>query len=372
MERTRLPAFGGALLAVLVTALACGGGGGTSASFTGMGEGSGGLPIIARAISSDASTVVGGSGFVGDLGFHWFHGEMEPLQDFDGGEVRTWAEGISGDSRSIVGSGEYELGKTQAFLHIKQQGRQSTSFREDRFIGLGFLPGGDSSAAKAASNDGIVIVGQSESEAGPQAFRYTPSGKMVGLGFLPGGSAFSAAYALSTDGKVVVGESDSAQGVEAFIWNRTDKMVSLGTLSSTPHDVARAVSADGLIVAGGLATESSGENREAFIWTQVAGFQTLGDLPGGAFDSIAYALSADGTIAVGRSSTGANQHEAFIWDATQGMRNLRSFLAEEHGLDLEGWRLESAVAISADGQTIVGTGTNPEGKEESWIAVLQQ
>ena len=53
-----------------------------------------------------------------------------------------------------------------------------------------------------------------------------------------------------------------------------------------------------------------------------------------------------------------------------GMRNLRSVLMEEFGLDLEGWRLESAVAISADGQTIAGNGTNPAGQAEGWIAVV--
>ena len=147
-------------------------------------------------------------------------------------------------------------------------------------------------------------------------------------------------------------------------------MVSLGTMSSTPHDVARAVSADGLVVAGGLVTESSGEGREAFLWTQGAGFRTLGDLLGGVFDSIVNALSADGKVAVGSSSTGNDQQEAFIWDEVLGMRNLRSVLMEEFGLDLGGWRLESAVAISADGQTIVGTGTNPAGQAESWIAMV--
>ena len=374
---TRLPAIGGVLLAVLATTLACGGDGDSAgASFTGMGEAPGGFPSIARGISDNGVRVVGGSGEVGDQGFRWFSGtgtmtSIGSGENFPGGEVRNLPAGANGDGKATVGASEYETGKMQAYLYlIPGTPGDVSSFDDPRFQRLGFLPDGTVSIATAVSDDIEVVVGYGEYTSGTQAFRYTPAGKMVGLGFLPGESAFSAAYALSSEGKVIVGESDSAQGVEAFIWNRTDKMVSLGTMSSTPHDVARAVSADGLIVAGGLATESSGEGREAFLWTQGAGFRTLGDLPGGAFDGVVNALSADGKVAVGSSSTGADQLEAFIWDATLGMRNLRSVLVEEFGLDLEGWRLESAVAVSADGQTIAGTGINPAGQAEGWIAMV--
>jgi hypothetical protein len=53
------------------------------------------------------------------------------------------------------------------------------------------------------------------------------------------------------------------------------------------------------------------------------------------------------------------------------MVNLRSFLVSQ-GLDLAGWTLTSAEGISADGLTIVGTGVNPAGNQEAWMATIPE
>jgi len=50
-------------------------------------------------------------------------------------------------------------------------------------------------------------------------------------------------------------------------------------------------------------------------------FLPLGDLPGGTFSSEATGVSGDGSIVVGRG-TSASGPEAFVWDATNGMRGL--------------------------------------------------
>jgi uncharacterized membrane protein len=97
--------------------------------------------------------------------------------------------------------------------------------------------------------------------------------------------------------------------------------------------------------------------------------QPLGDLPGGAVASRAYDVSSDGASVVGIGQT-AKGEEAFIWDAEGGMRNLRSVLVETYGLDLTGWTLLAATAVSADGSAIAGTGTNPDGHREAWLAAL--
>lgn len=94
----------------------------------------------------------------------------------------------------------------------------------------------------------------------------------------------------------------------------------------------------------------------------------LGDLPGGFFSSQAFGASADGSIVVGFSNSAAGD-EAFIWDAAFGMRSLRDVLTAQ-GDDLAGWRLTQAFAISADGTTIVGSGLNPSGQTEAWVAHL--
>jgi hypothetical protein len=97
----------------------------------------------------------------------------------------------------------------------------------------------------------------------------------------------------------------------------------------------------------------------------------LGDLPGGGFSSVAQAASADGSVVVGDSYS-ASGDEAFIWDATSGMRNLREMLATDFGLGaaLTGWTLQVAVDVSGDGLTIAGFGLNPSGGLEAWVADL--
>lgn len=39
---------------------------------------------------------------------------------------------------------------------------------------------------------------------------------------------------------------------------------------------------------------------------------------------------------------------------------------------MEGWDLKQAIAISADGLTVVGWGYAPDGGEEAWLAYLGQ
>ena len=95
----------------------------------------------------------------------------------------------------------------------------------------------------------------------------------------------------------------------------------------------------------------------------------LGDLPGGAFSSVACGVSSDGSVVVGWSRTAAG-NTAFIWDATRGMRDLRFVLADDFNVDPNGWVLETARGISADGSMIIGQGKNPAGDTEAWLVDL--
>mgnify|MGYP001804846547 FL=1 len=88
---------------------------------------------------------------------------------------------------------------------------------------------------------------------------------------------------------------------------------------------------------------------------------------GAFFYSFAFYVSADGLTIVGESSS-ANDRDAFIWDSENGMRALQEVLTDDYDLDLTGWSLSAANAISDDGLTIVGRGRNPQGNTEAWIA----
>lgn len=151
-------------------------------------------------------------------------------------------------------------------------------------------------------------------------------------------------------------------------------MVSLGDLPEGNFgSVANDVSADGNVIVG---QANSANGPEAFRWTEAEGMVGLGDLPGVRFSSEALAVSADGSIIVGQSFSGNGPGEAFIWDSMHGIRSLQTVLETELGFsaDLAGWALYTAMGISDDGLTIVGTGENPlelgTYNYEGWVARL--
>jgi uncharacterized membrane protein len=96
----------------------------------------------------------------------------------------------------------------------------------------------------------------------------------------------------------------------------------------------------------------------------------LGDLAGGGFTSVANAVSGDGSVIVGYGNS-ASGVEAFIWDETNGMRELDQVLINL-GVDLTGWSLYEALGISADGTRIVGYGNHTGFGQEAWIAIIPE
>jgi hypothetical protein len=57
-----------------------------------------------------------------------------------------------------------------------------------------------------------------------------------------------------------------------------------------------------------------------------------------------------------------------LWDEDLGILRFQSVLEDRYGLDLGDWTLHSANAISGDGLTLAGYGTNPSGLREAWVA----
>ena len=342
-----------------------------TASFTGIGDLPGGpFMSYAMAVSADGAVVVGiGSGtpeqpeLVGESvpeAFRWTRAEgmvgLGRLPD----NPFTAACDISADGSVIVGFSDDE-----AFRWTQAEG----------MVGLGDLPGGRfRSQADAISADGSVIVGTGSSEANYQeAFRWTQSEGMMGLGSpadFPIRDRFtSRAVAISADGSVIVGSVSphdyNPLGVperQAFRWTRTNGMSLLSDPTDQAISMATDVSADGSVVVGRRAT-TFGE--EVFQWTQAEGIVSIDERPGFA------SISANGLIVIGDHLDEATADtSALIWDATHGMRSLQTVFTDEFGLDLTGWRLGTATGISDDGLTIVGTGINPDGNFEGWVADL--
>lgn len=334
-------------------------------SFLGLGDLPGGTyGSAAKGVSIDGTVVTGwSSGWVGTEAFVWSSREgLRPIGTLDESNGVNFSVGY-GVSRTgqVVGQTSSPDGSL-GFLWTNTTG----------MVSLGDLPGGRlGSAATGISDDGDTIVGAATSSSISllnEAFRWTPSTGMVGLGTLPGGTQSSAAD-VSKDGMVVVGVSGSDNGTLAFRWTAWTGMVALGDLpGGSVFSSASAVSADGVYVVG-ESRSAAGPQGEAFLWSQAGGMIGLGDLSGGAFKSRAFDVSSDGRIVVGQATSAAGD-EAFVWDPVHGMRSLRSVLVAS-GVDLTGWRLTSATAMSADGLTIVGEGVGPRGPE-AWIATIPE
>jgi probable HAF family extracellular repeat protein len=189
---------------------------------------------------------------------------------------------------------------------------------------------------------------------------------MVSLGALHGSAFYGSANDVSADGSVIVGWSNIFRR-EAFRWTESGGMVGLGALpGDDSSSYANGVSADGSVIVG---SSSSVNGSEAFRWTESSGIVSLGALPADASYGYANGVSADGSVIVGSSSS-VNGNEAFRWTQETGMVSLKETLIGA-GLDVSGWTLSSANAISADGFTIVGNGINPSGQTEAWVADLE-
>jgi probable HAF family extracellular repeat protein len=320
----------------------------------------------ATGVSADGRFVVGRS-YLSNLSQAYrrmLGGEMIGLGTFPSPYPSSGASAVSADGAFVVGSSNVNNEYVEAFRWTQNTG----------LVGLGDLPGGIvQSFPFGISADGSVVVGFSASANGREAFRWTQAGGIFGLGDLPQNDFYSEAYGVSADGAVVVGYSRSASGPEAFRWTEAGGMVGLGAPDQNQFESrASAVSADGSVVVGYAFYPFSQQTGrfQPFRWTQAGGMVQLGDLPNGVLtiQVPAVFVSADGAVVVG---TGYPR-DPFIWDATNGIRNLRDVLVSR-GLDLTGWTLTAATGISADGLTIVGNGVHAGfGTSEGWVARLAE
>lgn len=293
-----------------------------------------------------------------------FKGGTEFLGDLPGGAVYAEATAAGSHGNMIVGLSESDIG-IQGFAWTREWGMQVlTETHMPMFC----------SAAFDVSEDGRVIVGQAYNcgcATDGKAFRYTFD---TGFEFLDGGtdSVLTVrplkALGVSKDGTVIVGEGVSGRGYEAFMWTEEMGAQTLGDIPGGPYfSVANAVSADGMTIVG---QSWSGEGLEAFRYDVrgILGMQGLGDLPDGMFQSNALAVCGDGSVIVGIGST-MEGDAAFIWTPQDGMRFLSDVL-RENGIDLTGWELKGATGVCNAGRTIVGYGISPFGQTDLFAVRL--
>lgn len=328
--------------------------GASAQTITGIGHLPGELTTRVLAMSADGSTVVGEAATrAPDYGvghaFRWTRASgMQDLGGPPGGY--SAALGVNADGSVVVGYGG--SGGPYAFRWTSATGIQD----------LGVFPGGTNSFAEGVSADGSVVVGYSyEGPTELRAFRWTSADGMQELAGLPGATS-SAAYDVSSDGSVIVGDS----GGHVVRWTTAGAIEDLGLLPNP--GVPSAISADGSTIVGGRVGGLGIWPVHAFRWTNNGGIEELVEPPG-TLDSYATAVNRDGSMIVG-ACLGDVWSIAVLWDATLGLVDLHTYLADR-GIDLGTWELLEASGISHDGLTIAGLGFGDSSRhEEGWIATL--
>lgn len=245
-------------------------------------------------------------------------------------------------------------------------------------LDLGFLPGGQRSGATGVNGDGSTVVGWSEGGGGQnRAFRWTASGGMENLGTL--GDRSSGAVAISADGTKIGGNTHNGVFTTSrpFRWTAIGGMQDLGLLQGGSFASAFRMSADGSAITGFADFHEVGGSREygIFRWSESLGMEFLGAL-GLPFaertETQPNAISASGEVIVGSALDaesgpgGFGRYAAVYWTRATGLVDLNTYLPTL-GLDLGGYTLRSADAISADGSIIVGSGFAPDGSFTSWM-----
>lgn len=220
---------------------------------------------------------------------------------------------------------------------------ESPSFRwtraTGRFTDLALI------VVNALSSDGSTLAGGGVFQPG-RAFRWTEA---AGLQSLLNGDpvAPSTATAVSDDGSVIVGTlatpTNPGHDYRAFRWTPSGVTI-LEPPAGFAWTEAAGVSGDGATVVGTVGNDA---RLEAFRWTPARGIELLGTLPG-AKNSRATTISADGRVILGTSD-----ERAFRWTAAGGMVALAPDVEFE------------PVATSADGSIVAG---NIDGQPYRWDA----
>lgn len=312
----------------------------------------------ATAVSADGATVVG---YVetesGDRhAFRWTSTDaMLELGGASDGRIFAYPNDVSADGSTIVGALNAPGGGASAAIWRAGGGVSALDA-----AGSGFVTG----LATAVSADGAVVAGNGVRTLATggqrsEAFVWSaPEGtRTLGvLGTSPSSQSF--ASDVSADGSTIVGSSGANFDFSAFAWTEPDGMHAL--LGSDAYSSASAISADGRYILGTTATG-------AFRWSDTTGLIDLGDF-------VPSAISDDGSIIVGtaRDFSELGQTCAVIWDGVHGIRPLYDALQSDYGLDVNGWTLNEALDVSANGTVIVGSGINPAGHTEAFVAVIPE
>lgn len=311
------------------------------------------------AISADGSVVAANVG--GEI-FRWT--ADQGFVDLAAGDFLNSSIGISADGSTIAATIVGPDGLTNP-----GRWKQSTGWISLGHPVKGCSMDGNWGSGYGLNHDGSVVVGLSWYCPGAQGFRWTEGRGIVGLSHPKGAS--SRASAISADGSTIVGFYEHPkQGIRRAVrWN--PKRFDLFTGTTTPGE-ATAVSSNGLQIVG---QAWDGNGVHAFYFSDATGLTSLGTVSGLPSDqSIANGISDKGKVVGWSGDPFFGSSEAFIWNAanpTNKIRSLRKILVQAGATIPDGIYLTNALAISADGSTVLGTWQDANFNQGTWLARLK-
>jgi cysteine-rich repeat protein len=343
-------------------------------SFTAIGLPFDGAFSIVRDVSADGRVLVGKSdeihpegGELGEWAFRWTAaGGFDGIGGLGSFEA-TDAEAISGDGSTVVGMAgdlfQWDGNGDGVEEDICCISRAFKSGPGGAFLlpsGGGLYP---QSRAYDVSASGDVVVGQ------VRLAPLTPFGDdpsiVVPARWIGGdldllSSSPGQALGISPNGDYIVGDVASPSGRQAFRWSADDGIVLLGELPGGDFlSAGTVVNNAGVVWGSSTSTLVPHGVGEPFRWSPSTGMVGLG------VNMVLEDATPDGRILVGRR-TSVGFAEALVWTPNRGVRSLKGEAESLCQLDLSGWQLQFAEAITPDGKTIVGFGIAPSGKMEGF------
>ena len=356
------------------------------------------------AVSADGDTaIVGGYADNAFAGAAWVFTRNEGAWPQEGSKlVGAGAAGVarfgksvavSADGDTAVVGGPYDNFNTGAAWVFTRSGGVWSQLGS-KLVGTGAVGAAEQGWSVAISADGdTAIVGGAfdDSDAGA-AWVFSRSGgvwsqqggKLVGAGAV-GGAAQGYSVAISADGDTAIlgGVADASFAGAAWVFTRSgsvwsqqgSKLVGSDAAGGAFQGYSAAVSADGdTAIVGGYGDNSSAGaawvfTRSAGVWSQ-QGKLVGADAAGDAAQGWSVAISADGnTAAVGGPSDDANAGAAWVFTRSAGVWSQAG--GKLVGTDAVGAANQGAVAISADGTTVIAGGSYDDAKAgAAWVFVV--
>lgn len=304
----------------------------------------------ATAISSNGKYVVGVSP---NGGMRWSEAEGSvPLTDV------YYPRGVSADGQTVVGNGRGG-GEGAPRPQIWVNGKNYSS--PGAVTGTG-PPIYWDTTLNAVSDSGFRVIGTERGRGqdvmgaalwlGTARVEPTSSGEgFIGWPISPGSTRAYEGLDMSFTGNTVLGSSESG----AVIWRTGQDLGTLQGLTTGAH--LQHLSPNGRYAVGrGVLYDIDGKVETRFTTPGLV----LNDATG----------VSNNKRVVGNVSDNSMTRPFYWDDGLSTAIDLKGYLINQPGLSpaLQGWTLTGASDISADGRTIVGTGINPQGQQQAWIA----